>query len=197
MFNSVDDFIYHEKSLLPSAVCKGIIDLFEKELYKEIGEISRGPQGISEVDKKIKDSIDKGYRFSKLKDGCMFQLHSYLDKLMRSYKAKYPFLEGLNPWTLFEHYNVQKYDPNGGYFAVHCEHGPGDTESRRIMAWMVYLNDVHDGGYTAFPTQKKKFQPRVGDALIWPAFWTHPHHGITSKTQTKYIATGWINYMRE
>ena len=62
---------------------------------------------------------------------------------------------------------------------------------------MVYLNDVHDGGYTAFPTQKKKFQPRVGDALIWPAFWTHPHHGITSKTQTKYIATGWINYMQE
>ena len=56
---------------------------------------------------------------------------------------------------------------------------------------MIYLNDVTEGGYTEFPSQNKLFQPRTGDILIWPAFWTHPHRGITSKTQTKYIITGW------
>jgi hypothetical protein len=56
---------------------------------------------------------------------------------------------------------------------------------------MIYLNDVTDGGETEFPTQNIKFQPRAGDILIWPAYFTHPHHGITSRTQTKYILTGW------
>ena len=65
---------------------------------------------------------------------------------------------------------------------------------KRILAWMIYLNDVTDGGHTAFPTQNKKFQPRRGDVLIWPAYFTHPHRGIVSKTQTKYIITGWYNF---
>ena len=61
---------------------------------------------------------------------------------------------------------------------------------------MIYLNDVTDGGYTEFPNQGKRFQPRAGDLLIWPAFFTHPHRGIASKTQTKYIVTGWYDYQR-
>ena len=65
---------------------------------------------------------------------------------------------------------------------------------KRILAWMIYLNDVTDGGHTAFPTQNKKFQPRRGDVLSWPAYFTHPHRGIVSKTQTKYIITGWYNF---
>ena len=59
---------------------------------------------------------------------------------------------------------------------------------------MVYLNDVTDGGETEFPTQDKKFSPRAGDVLIWPAYWTHPHRGIVSESQVKYIATGWYAF---
>jgi hypothetical protein len=36
--------------------------------------------------------------------------------------------------------------------------------------------------------------PRKGLTLIWPAIWTHPHRGVVSPTQTKYIATGWWMY---
>ena len=31
--------------------------------------------------------------------------------------------------------------------------------------------------------------------LIWPCDWTHVHRGVTSPTQTKYIATGWYTYL--
>ena len=34
-----------------------------------------------------------------------------------------------------------------------------------------------------------------GRCVIWPAFWTHMHKGVVSKTETKYIATGWISYI--
>ena len=78
---------------------------------------------------------------------------------------------------------------------MHCENDGGvdGSAEKRVLAWMVYLNDVTDGGETAFPTQGKKFSPRAGDVLIWPAYWTHPHRGIVSESQVKYIATGWFS----
>ena len=58
---------------------------------------------------------------------------------------------------------------------------------------MIYLNDVTDGGHTEFLKQKKKYQPRTGDVLIWPHILL-THRGLTSKSQTKYIATGWFTF---
>ena len=65
---------------------------------------------------------------------------------------------------------------------------------RRMLAWMIYLNDVTEGGETEFPSQEIKFQPRTGDLLFWPAYWTHPHHGLPSSSQIKYIISGWFSY---
>jgi hypothetical protein len=59
--------------------------------------------------------------------------------------------------------------------------------------WMIYLNDVTKGG-TYFDNYDLTFDAVEGRLLIWPAFWTHFHRGIVSKTETKYIATGWFSY---
>ena len=61
---------------------------------------------------------------------------------------------------------------------------------------MTYLNDVSDGGETEFYYQKLKVKPETGLTLIWGSDWTFMHRGITSKTQTKYIATGWLDYIK-
>ena len=45
-------------------------------------------------------------------------------------------------------------------------------------------------------THMKTIRAKEGRVVIWPAFWTHFHNGIVSKTQTKYIATGWFMYDR-
>ena len=62
-----------------------------------------------------------------------------------------------------------------------------------MLAWMIYLNNAKSG--TVFPYQKKTLQPKKGLCAIWPAYWTHFHHGIVSPTETKYIATGWCSYL--
>ena len=58
---------------------------------------------------------------------------------------------------------------------------------------MLYLNDVKDGG-TYFPFQNITTQAVKGDLILWPADFTHPHRGVISDTQEKYICTGWFNY---
>ena len=37
-------------------------------------------------------------------------------------------------------------------------------------------------------------KPKKGLTIIWPAGWTHPHHGLPAPEETKYIATGWAGY---
>lgn len=99
------------------------------------------------------------------------------------------------PFGLTEPMSIQHYQPSEGYFMWHAERsGAKPPYTLRHLVYMTYLNDVTDGGETEFLYQNEKFQPRKGMTLIWPADWTHTHRGITSKTQEKFIITGWLNF---
>ena len=87
------------------------------------------------------------------------------------------------------------YPPTGGYFVWHCERtNPYGDVGRRVLVFMTYLNDVEDGGETEFYYQKLRVKPEKGKTLIWPADWTHAHRGLTSKSQSKFIVTGWYEF---
>ena len=90
-------------------------------------------------------------------------------------------------------YNIQRYYPNQGFFKEHCEQFC-KTYSR-VLAWTLYLNDVEDGGETYYTYYDLKVKAREGRLVIFPAYWTHAHKGIVSKTETKYIATGWFSFL--
>ena len=52
---------------------------------------------------------------------------------------------------------------------------------------MIYLNDVHDRGWTEFFYQQHYEIPKAGKIVCWPSDWTHTHRGIISPTEVKYI----------
>jgi hypothetical protein len=62
---------------------------------------------------------------------------------------------------------------------------------------MTYLNTVTDEGETEFYHQKIKIRPEKGLTLIWGSDWTFLHRGIPSKSQEKFIITGWFNYTNQ
>ena len=195
LFNK--DHILHNKGVIPEKECNTIINLFESrtDLHR-VGSIGAGIDNTNEINssKKIDTEI-----FLKFGDSNSSWIWNYVAICLEEYKNQYPSVNDLvNPWSIFPEYKIQRYKPKEGYFLLHCENGgPERNEEpvlRRFLAWMIYLNDVKDGGYTEFPDQKRKFQPRRGDVLIWPAYFTHPHRGITSKTETKYIVTGWCTF---
>jgi len=104
--------------------------------------------------------------------------HQFLVKCLRAcikmYVKKHPFLsEVCDPWKIDEYYNLQKYYPGMSYSGEHMENGKSNFDSKRLLAWMIYLNDVKDGGQTYWPQQKFKANPRAGNLLIWPSGWTH------------------------
>ena len=52
---------------------------------------------------------------------------------------------------------------------------------------MIYLNDVEEGGETAFFHQNIKVKPEKGKMVIFPPYFTHMHKGMRPISNDKYI----------
>ena len=195
MFNT--DFIGIYDNALSSYHCKEIIKWIEKQDL--VRGVTGGGEGLG-VDTSKKDSWEVS--------GPTFDNKTYVSQLIKDsiykhtplYKEKWSReMYCIKQWHLYNDYNIQKYDPGGGYHILHCEQdgGPPDDVAGRMLVWMIYLNTVTDSGGTYFSSYNKTIRAKEGRLVIWPAFWTHCHKGVVSKSQTKYIATGWYNYVEE
>ena len=108
-------------------------------------------------------------------------IEAYLEKFPQ---PNYPLSTGCK---------IQKTLPSEGYHVWHCEYDL--NEPRRVLAWSLFLNDVEEGGELEFLYQRKRYKPRKGDFLIWPATFTHIHRGNPPLSGDKYIATGWYEVL--
>lgn len=97
----------------------------------------------------------------------------------------------LGPMTI-QHYERNK----GGYPHWHSEVYPTERADssafRRVLFWLLYLNDVREGGETEFLYQDMKIKPKAGDLLIAPAGFTHTHRGNVPSSNDKFIIASWL-----
>ncbi|MBE1301861.1 MAG: hypothetical protein GJ680_18400 [Alteromonadaceae bacterium] len=64
----------------------------------------------------------------------------------------------------------------------------------RYIAFIIYLNDVEEGGETVFPYHDITIKPKAGKALMFPPFWTHPHMAHPALSEHKYVLTTFAVY---
>ena len=116
---------------------------------------------------------------------------------MIEYKRQHPFLDGgMAEWRIQSACNYQKYELGQNYKLEHCEQGATESDCRRMLVWMVYLNTIKVGGETCFPQQNIELKPKQGTIVIWPAAWTHSHYGKPALDEHKYIITGWGSHVK-
>ena len=162
-------------------LCDKIVENFEdlKKIthYDEV----RGYHRLS--DNKLDDDIREDYM-------------NAIKSAFEAYKKEYEWCNIMTtPWSFFPPFNIQRYDPGDAYNPTHIEEGgPRPGKIQRKLAFTTYLNDIEEGGETEFVLQGIKVKPKKGLTIIWPAGWTHPHHGIPAPNEIKYIATGWAGY---
>lgn len=179
------NWIYHKKNALSKNQCKNYI-----EQFNDVNKI----KWIGPYNNHCKLSNTYFYEAITL-DVFKCSFYKILSDNLNLYAKEHPFLQKkINYWDIESVCNFQKYDPGKYYDIEHCEHGENDDSSKRILAWMIYLNDIYDGGGTFWPQQNFTANAREGDLYIWPAGWTHSHYGIVSNTETKYILTGWCSF---
>jgi len=200
------NFIHYKENALRPELCSKLIELFESHPHLHI----RGSTGgLSKNNPSWKQDTEIGLNPDFFVPGHAWyeSLREFMISLsseIEEYKKIYSFftdefgisgIDGIAPWQVSPGFNIQRYTPGEGYYAWHCETpNPIPQFVTRMLVWMVYLNDVPDGG-TEFKFQNLVTEARAGSVVIWPPYWTHFHRGITSPTTTKYIITGWCNFL--
>ncbi len=96
--------------------------------------------------------------------------------------------------------NLQRYTKGvGGYHHWHSEHFPHPSDPtqkslHRVLLWLIYLNDVEEGGETEFFYQQAKVKPTAGSLVLAPCTFTHTHRGSIPISNDKYVLASWVMY---
>lgn len=104
--------------------------------------------------------------------------------------------------TFYPAFNLQKYIENQGHYnAWHTERDHIGV-ANRLFVFILYLNDVKQGGETKFLFKEKNIidldfysiPPEQGKLIIHPASWPYIHKGAMPKSNDKYILTTWLQF---
>ena len=96
----------------------------------------------------------------------------------------------------FEQVRMKKYDVGNDEFREHVDVGDY-ASARRFLVMFFYLNDVDEGGETAFIgiDHDIRVKPKAGSMLMFPPMWTHPHAGLPPISNPKYICGSYLHYI--
>jgi hypothetical protein len=184
--------------------CKRYISRIEEAITNNYATVGKATSGES---KDIKSSTDYNFlNFANNKDIQLVELitQTFNYNLSTNYLNKFPnndkFEHNLTIMgkTKYPAFNIQKYDKGVGHYkAWHVEKDCLEN-SNRAFVFILYLNDVKEGGETEFLIDDKgeyfKVEPKAGRLIIHPASWPYIHRGNTPISNDKYIVTSWLNF---
>jgi hypothetical protein len=116
----------------------------------------------------------------------------FWNKYFPIYEQEYSSLKDSGRHTNYS-FKIQKTKIGGGYHIWHYESSSRE-HCHRLLTWILYLNDVQEGGETEFLYQHMRVKPEQGTLVIWPAAFTHTHRGNPPLSNEKYIITGWTEF---
>ena len=186
---SNSDLIGIYDNALSSNECEKLISYFETSPQVEGKMFCRGVMAQDFSVKKCLQMSDPQFSDKSPTSSIILKsLKLHIDK----YKKRYRGLDNIHYWRYDDAYNFQKYtNEDDGYKVWHAEHGGFPENSKRVLAWMFYLNNAKSGTeFRHYSTLKAK----RGRLAIWPAAFSHVHRGVCPNKGLKYIVTGWASF---
>ena len=86
---------------------------------------------------------------------------------------------------------MRKYFKDSGGYDYHNDFILG-KDTTRFMTFIIYLNNVNEGGETKFLHQNKKVKPLYGRLMIFPPTHNYLHIGLPPISNDKYIITSFL-----
>jgi hypothetical protein len=88
---------------------------------------------------------------------------------------------------------IKRYRAGAGeQFQPHFD--AADEEAGRYLVFLWYLNDVAEGGQTAFVDLGVEVEARAGRLLVFPPFWMFQHAGLPPRSGDKYILSTYLEF---
>ncbi|MCW8091954.1 2OG-Fe(II) oxygenase [Alteromonas sp. ASW11-130] len=185
--NNLADFIKVYDNAIDPAVCKILVEKFERNSAKQI---LNGKAVREHLPNSQWTELDIGRFLDKNET-------DYMIKTMFKYTNQYNVDCNLQPALpepgSIDQLILKRYNPNGeDKFELHFD-SLGNVASRYLVV-LWYLNDVEEGGETCFPRLDIKVQPKAGRLLIFPPYWLYMHHGNPPISCSKYIASTYYHW---
>lgn len=166
--------------------CQALIEMFEG---------SQTDQKIRDVNGYIKFTeinLNQNKKWEKIIQSLVSVFMNYYKEYQEHYK-----IDGLQfPKQFgFEELRMKRYLPNDyDEFKLHVD--VTDLQSsKRYLSYLLYLNDVEEGGETTFGNDDSFWvKPKTGRLLMFPPLWTHIHTGKKPISGSKYILTSYNTY---
>ena len=199
------DFIGVWENFVPPSLCQQLVTYGDRVFNEDVATVlnqdgeDQGDLGNSDTETQIMDgSTMYGSAFTRHDSSFMLNyasakytsnINQMLKACANHYCSHYSTLKKTKMFSSDIKY--QKTPPGGGYHSWHYENGTIECAARELV-WMIYLNDIEEGGETEFMYQKRRIKPTVGTVVIFPAGLTHVHRGgFLLGDRNKYIVTGW------
>jgi hypothetical protein len=192
MKTTIENFIGVFEDAYPKEYCDSVIEYFG-EAEKAGHMLSRQQQGSLRIEKNDAQVFAHSETSIKYCSELIEKFNNvFWKQVYPQYSEKYSALIQSGPHTNYA-FKVQKTEVGGGYHTWHYESATRES-STRLLTWILYLNDVEEGGETEFLYYPKRIKPKTGTFILWPAGFTHTHRGNPPLSNTKYIITGWIEF---
>ena len=202
--------IGHFEGAFTREECDLILERFERAKTLKLAYQGQSGSGVNDT---IKSSIDFDILSSPVEDDVLFGygvIEKFNEIVVNQYLGSFPHQDETKPGedlflapTFYELLQVQEYPKSTGHYnAWHAETGTFEM-SRRLFSFLLYLDDVEEGGETDFiyangeDGKMLSFKPTKGTLLIHPASFPYIHRGRTPMSSNKTILTTWLSYEPE
>ena len=194
------DFVKIYNCALPPSICKDLIASFEEHSEQQI----LSGTGNKERESDYRTAYEMN--MSNVEDIDLKFLLSSLNKVVMDYANLYRYemvSKGLPDFSfphsnVIEEWRIHRYDQNDHFYKPHIDSIDANS-SNRMLAFLFYLNDVDEGGETAFTHHLKgvECKPVRGRVLIFPTWLGFPHEAKRVIEGNKYMLKTYIHYPGE
>jgi prolyl 4-hydroxylase len=184
------DFIRTYDGAVPAALCDRMIALFEGA-----PQCHSGPRGRP-LDQR---DAERGFNWAQMNtsdlaafDAVDARFVEHVNEHVGRYVADTGYT--LFPYG-FEEFLIKRYRAAAAdQFPPHVDISSRNS-MHRMLALLLYLNDVESGGETTFTKLEIRVQPRKGRLMLFPPTWLYPHAGLPPRSGEKYILGTYLIYV--
>ena len=196
----IKDVIGIYPNAFKEAECKSLMYKLEEAVKNgESYQGMSGDGGVNSYKKSTDYNILEHDKHKLMSDIVMNRFNHYLSN---EYLENFPHIDEfyhhrlVNDKSSYPLLQIQKYDKGSGHYnAWHVEQEDLGTINR-LFVFILYLNDVEEGGETGFLFKEGddffKVKPKTGTLIIHPASWPFIHKGYMPLSSDKYILTTWL-----
>jgi hypothetical protein len=170
---------------LEESLCRQLIDSFEslQRFHRQNGRGFRAG---------LEESAWTELNVTRLSDVAFLSMfRAFIDRALDRYNRDIGLPIAIPNTPLLSELVIKRYRPGADQqFQLHFD--AINFVANRYLVLLWYLNDVSEGGETAFPQLGLKIAARTGRLLMFPPYWMYQHQGLQPASSDKYILSTYL-----